>query len=365
MKKTVARRTAFITASCMLFVAVCHADLLVCRRLYISRYDEKSGKLLSKIPTSSAQGVETVESVVPGPDGDYYAFGNGLGWGTVFRLDGVSGAYKNNFVAGDGINGPVSVAFGPGGDLFVSTTRQTNTFVSPLLEVIRYDGRTGRRQGLLIPRSQNVESRGRMAFGPNGRLYVSGARGDVLQFDGTTGEFISVVGSTGDTNGHLGDLHFGPREELYLVGSFGIFRLDLRTEEIRRVIDPAAAGMSAAYVMAVADDGIIYLGDGPTADVWRFDARTGASMGVFITREVPEDRAIDSMALSGPRLRISHEFALVRMTWPVTFGNFELQTSAAIGGPWQTVSNPPSGDALELTLQFTPAGNQLFRLMKK
>src|SRR5207244_3071481 len=111
------------------------------------------------------------------------------------------------------------LAVGPNGDLFVSA-RSTN-------DVLRYDGNTGAFLGTFVsPGSGGLNAPDSLAFGPDGNLYVTstgfnGGTGNypsVLRYDGTTGAFLGTFASGGGLSGPQG-LQFGLDGNLY-VSSF-------------------------------------------------------------------------------------------------------------------------------------------------
>ena len=53
-----------------------------------------------------------------------------------WQYDDTTGAFEGVFAQGGGLNGPLGLAFGPGGDLFVASSNTE--------QVLRYDGTTVR-----------------------------------------------------------------------------------------------------------------------------------------------------------------------------------------------------------------------------
>jgi hypothetical protein len=84
---------------------------------------------------------------------------------------------------------PTGLAFGPNGDLFVSS--DSNGFPPDNSAVLEYNGRTGAFVKTFVPfLSEGLTSPKGVAFGPNGDLFVADVLlGAVLEYNGTTGAF--------------------------------------------------------------------------------------------------------------------------------------------------------------------------------
>jgi hypothetical protein len=120
------------------------------------------------------------------------------------RYDGQTGASLGVFVAPGtgGLLNPVSMAFGPDGDLYVANTQLLSTSGGGIL---RFDGTTGAFIDTFVaPNSGGMQKPVSMVFGPGGDLYVGSAdttvglgiisadphTSTVLRFNGTNGAFI-------------------------------------------------------------------------------------------------------------------------------------------------------------------------------
>lgn len=150
-----------------------------------------------------------ISCLVIGPDGVLYA--------SLFfddRVVRISFAVDPPAVLGDfvtagsgGLDGPAGLAFGPDGDLFVSS-RITG-------QVLRYDGTTGAPVGVFATPSGNGPEG--LTFGPDGDLYVANSTTkNVLRFDGDTGAALGVFADPIGTSGGGMDPVFGPDGRLYL-----------------------------------------------------------------------------------------------------------------------------------------------------
>lgn len=147
---------------------------------------------------------------------------------TIF--DEVTGTFQGNFTTPGlgGLRDPDALTFGPDGNLYVSSGGSSglNIFDSRYptdSSVLRFSpageflGVAASGNGLLRPYGN--------AFGPDGNLYVSSFRSNqILRFDSRTGQFLDVFAS--DNNSGLGSLNslngpngllFGPDGSLYVT----------------------------------------------------------------------------------------------------------------------------------------------------
>lgn len=127
-----------------------------------------------------------------------------------------------------GLRAPDDLTFGPDGNLYVSVGGSNSlSLLDPTFPqdsaVLRFSP-TGQFLGVAAAGNGLVRPYGN-AFGPDGNLYVSSFRtNEILRFNGQTGEFIDVFAS--DNNGGLGTvgglngpngLLFGPDGSLYVA----------------------------------------------------------------------------------------------------------------------------------------------------
>ena len=152
----------------------------------------------------------------------------------------------------------------------------------------RYDADTGEFKGIFILEDPLNRPLG-MAYGPDGNLYVSsGSR--ILRYDGSTGAFIDafvdsfILPETGRPMGPE-ELHFGEDGFLYVQTNSqrgGVVRFDAHTGGyLGRFIDTISQVEFFFYIegMAVGPEGDFYLSALRLDRVYRFDGRTGLLSG--------------------------------------------------------------------------------------
>ena len=353
---------AFILAVGVLNV---RPDVLLLWQTYIFRYDEHDGTLLSKTPRSLRP--ETVDSLAIGPDGDIYGLGNGLGWGSVVRFDGVTGAYKGFFISDNsGIHAPASIRFGPDGNLYLAAEGWSHS--AEYMRLFRYDPKTGALKGEVIPQSAQVSSPGRMTFGPDSKLYVADRLRGIIRFDvsGETGQFIDTFSAPNTVTTNC-TIEFGRNGFLYAVTwEASVFRINPQTGQIvDQLVDGPAVGIRPGGRWMPGPDGDIYIIDG--GNVRRFDGANGTSKGIFITGDKPQygEAYINSMIFFGPRLKVGRGPYGPRVEWPAALSSFQLQSRACVDAAWENVMETPAVEGAAVTVDLPAhASNRLFRLVK-
>jgi len=156
----------------------------------VLRYDGATGNFLGPFTPK----ITMAHAVTFGPDGNVYVGDRlGEGQGLIRRFDGLTGEYRDEFVAegSGGLSHPLAHVFGPSG----SNPRRLDLYVSDEAtgNVLRYNGMTGEFVSIFVPSGSGglLEPFG-MIFGPDGNLYVAdtgligGARG-ILRFQGPKG----------------------------------------------------------------------------------------------------------------------------------------------------------------------------------
>jgi DNA-binding beta-propeller fold protein YncE len=237
-----------------------------------------------------------------GPDGNLYV-------ANVSGSDPAIAQVSGPFTASPGTVTPFvtagtffDLAFGPDGNLYAAGSGP----------VRRYDVVTGALIDQFTSGYELAETRG-IAFGADGRLYVSnydgcvtgpggcaGTKGEIVRFDGLSGKFVDVFISSG--SGGLQwpwKIAFGATGELLVVNwtesgnNILRFPSPLRSRTGRHSLP--RGGVSPPFIarenwyplsIAVGPDGHLYVSSsdnsGSTGDVLRFDGQTGAFIDVFV-----------------------------------------------------------------------------------
>src|SRR5262245_19358042 len=206
----------------------------------VLRYDGSTGAFMDEFTEHGH--LESVHGVIFGPDGNLYVGdrvqrANAPAIARIARFDGRTGAYLGEFVplGSGGLTHPFGMVFGPSIghpnklDLYVG-----NYNANAPDGILRYDGTTGAFLGTFVPDgSGGLDTPLSLTFGPDGNLYVAsfagrtGETSAVLRYQGpagkTPGAFIDVFVPTG-SGGLLGaqGVLFGPdgngdgRQDLYV-----------------------------------------------------------------------------------------------------------------------------------------------------
>src|SRR5262245_61509846 len=233
-----------------------------------------------------------------------------VGLGTVLQSNGTT---TSTFASSPTVNNTRGVAIGADGDLYVVGASSNN--------VVRFDGKTGALVGTFI--ASNLNAPRGIALGDDGLWYVSnGGNGTIARFN-AAGAFVDVFAS-GLSTPH--EMTFGPDGALYVSNSLanniqrctaagcttfasGNGLLDsrgldfyngslyvssrgsnavLRFDAVTGAFIASVASVQAPYGLMVASDGLLYVAEtfmgptGPTGDVRRFNATTGAFIDTYI-----------------------------------------------------------------------------------
>ena len=229
-----------------------------------------------------AGGLDGARAVVAGPGGDLFVASSRNDRSQVLRF-GRDGTFKGVFASGGGLVHPYGLAFSPAdGDLFVSG--QDDDAVS------RYDGKTGAFKATFVPHGAGgLKTVRGITFGPDGNLYVASRdTHEVLRYDGRTGKSMGafVTRKAGGLAKPI-QVHFGPDGALY-VGSSGtsaVLRYDGRTGQFRDAfVHDKAGGLDAPSGFAFSPvDGDLYVESRLGNQVLRYDGHTGAFKAAVAT----------------------------------------------------------------------------------
>ena len=166
MKKTI---ISFCLFSILLVTNILYAStfMYVTDQTGIKRYNMDTGQYLGVFAETSdvLQGIET------GPDGNLYTAFNG-----VKRYNSMTGEYMGVFASHSSINNAVDLAFGPDGNLYVSSHLTS--------EIYRFNSTTGDFIDVFANNSGLLSGPTGLTFGPDNKLYVSSHWGHkILRYD--------------------------------------------------------------------------------------------------------------------------------------------------------------------------------------
>src|ERR1043166_4510364 len=170
------------------------------RSASVERYNGDTGNYIGRFASAP---LHAPEGLTFGPDGNLYVVdrvpltGTQNTAGAVLRFDGATGAFIDEFVkqGSGGYDNPGGIAFGPDGNLYVTSgTQSQNGPAVANTRILRFDGHTGAFKDIFVsPNSGGLENPFSLIFGPDGNLYVSAVtRNSVLRYNGKTGAFIDA-----------------------------------------------------------------------------------------------------------------------------------------------------------------------------
>jgi sugar lactone lactonase YvrE len=257
---------------------------------------------------------------------------------SVLAYNGKSGAFQRTFASGGGLTEPEGIAFGPDGNLYVSSRSD---------EVLRYDGKSGAFIDVFASGNGLVDPAGIAFGGPGNDLFVSsgltddGRGNQILRFDGVTGAFKAVVDPANAAG--LDDpegMRFGPDGLLYVcstpeAGPGEVLRYDPATNSfVDKFVSAAAIGnLLDPTDLVFGADGDLFVSSATTSDVKRYDGSTGAFKGDFITAGLGGLDEAEGMAFdSKGNLFVASELGNAVLKYKGTTGAFVREFVKADSG---------------------------------
>jgi len=247
-----------------LYVAVGQGNLVL-------QLDSATGASVGNFVASGSGGLATAVGVAWGPNGNLFV--SSYTNDRVLQYDGNTGAFINVFATGGGLDGPYGLTFGPDGNLYVCSSINAR--------VVRFDGTSGAAQGTFAI-GGTLAFPSDLVFGPNGNLFVSSnTNSRVIQFDGATGAVIGTFASGGGLSSATG-LTFGPNGNLF-VASYNNDQVIQYNGTSGAVIGTFASGggLDGAFGIAFGVDGNLYASGYLSNNIVKYDGGSGAPVGVF------------------------------------------------------------------------------------
>jgi hypothetical protein len=213
----------------------------------LHEYHEASGVQVAEYSTR----ISTAKDVRADPGGVWAWIANGDE--SIQRHDFSTNTTTEFIAAGTGgLGQPTAIEIAPSGELLVLDFSSGN--------VLRYDRTTGSFLGTFAGIGSPVTSPYSMAFGPGGDLYVSSSNNAVYRFDGTTGSYVGVFVSpgAGGLNGPRG-MDFLPSGHL-LVASYQtdqVLEYDASGSFVREFTDEF--GITGPWGVRVGPNGDVYI----------------------------------------------------------------------------------------------------------
>ncbi len=251
----------------------------------IEKYNADTGDYITNLIPNWVQGF------VIGSDNNFYVgYGDGAR-----RYSGTTGELIDIFAYNTSIDNAVDLAFGPDGNLYISSHVTS--------EIYRFNGSTGAFMDVFISSANGLNKPTGLTFGPDGKLYVcSHINGRILQCDINTKQ-VNVFASS---IVYPHDLVFDSNDILYVTayGNDTIYTYNLSGQSLGGI--DSGGVLSYPYGITVDDDDNLYIAnrtsvvfyDGSTFS--QFSTHTYSSFVVFQTETVnavPEPLSVSLLAL--------------------------------------------------------------------
>jgi DNA-binding beta-propeller fold protein YncE len=218
----------------------------------VLRFDGTTGAFVNIFVTAGSGGISGPHGMTFGPDGNLYVSGRNNA--TVERYDGTTGASLGTYVTSGsgGMSYPEGIAFDPSGTYLYVASAGSN-------QVLKYNAQTGAYVG--VAASAGVSGPKDVKFGSDGLLYVlSSGNNRILRFN-TSGTYIDdyISGGSGGMTS-ISRMAFGPDGDLYVSASNlnnQIFRFGTENEALFTITNTTASTLPLTVNYATSDGAAI------------------------------------------------------------------------------------------------------------
>jgi sugar lactone lactonase YvrE len=225
----------------------------------VLQFNGTTGAFVSVFVTPGSGGFSGPHGLTFGPDGNLYVSGRNNA--VVVRYNGTTGAPIGTYVTSGsgGMSLPEGIAFDPSGQyLYVASTGSS--------QVLKYNAQTGAFVG--VAASDGVSAPKDVLFGSDGLMYVlSSGNNRILRFT-TGGTYVDdyvPAGSGGMANIHR--MAFGPDGDLYVAAlnptPAQIMRFGTENEEVFTVTNTTASSLPLTVNYATTDGTAVSTGTHP------------------------------------------------------------------------------------------------------
>ncbi len=202
---------------------------------------------------------------------------------------------------------PSAMAFAADGNLLVAAdTGGGHDPENPVWGIMELDPGSGQVLGVFA-----YQMADKMAFGPNGNLFILDSAAGIVELDGGSGAFVGVFVDAATLAGRqVWALRFHPTTGHLLAavrdaGDGGVAQFDGTTgQELAYFVPPGDQGMDITSDLAFGPNGNLFVVANPNFNgkIFEYDAATGAFLGIYVDPPGTFDRplAIDFKPDLGP-----------------------------------------------------------------
>ena len=215
-------------------------------------------------------------------DAQTFLFVSSINTNSVFRYNGLTGAFIDNFATGGGLNSPAGLGINPNNGNLLVVGAQNN-------QVLQFNITTGAFINTFTSGATLGTPDG-MAYGPDGNLYVGGGTtNNVQRYNGSTGAFLNTfaTGQSGSSPATSGVTFGGPSNNLY-YGNFSVLSNVARqhngtTGAFVNQTPNMGAFLNIPAGVAIGPDNNLYVAIDTNTNAGRIDRFNGSSLALIGT----------------------------------------------------------------------------------